>query len=348
MPPILLLSDVHIGHRNDSAIHDHHLRKYFVDVIIPTCVEKNINNIIVCGDLFDRRKFINFEILYKWKREVFDILHQHMISVHVVVGNHDVAFKNTNKVNSPELILAEYPYIQVYCEPKDAHIQGVDFAMIPWINEENREETYEYIRTTGAPIAIAHLEVNGFSMRPGESCEHGIGRDLFERFASVYTGHFHLQSEQGNIRYMGCPTEHSLGEAGHATGFHLLDTDTLELTFVENPNKLYIDITYVGKATVIPDGITGKFVRIYNKSNDKKFNAFVAGVEQHLAPYRIECFDVVDTQEDAVVAVTDLKDVKDMTNIIRDIVVADTTIDLVARENILKLANELYQASLSK
>lgn len=347
MSLVLLLSDIHIGHRNDSAIHDHHLRKYFVDVIIPTCKEKNIRSIIVCGDLFDRRKFINFEVLYKWKREVFDHLATNHVNIHVVLGNHDVAFKNTNAVNSPELVLAEYDNIIVHASPRDYHVDGIDFAMIPWINEENREETYEYIRTTTAPIAIAHLEVNGFSMRPGESCEHGIGRDLFERFASVYTGHFHLQSEQGNIRYMGCPTEHSLGEAGHATGFHLLDTDTHELTFVENPDKLYVDITYTGKTTVIPDGITGKFVRIFNKTADKKFNAFVTGVEQHLRPYRIECFDVVEA-EDQVPVVTDLKDVKDMTNIIRDIVVADTSIDLVARDHILKLANELYQASISK
>ena len=53
------------------------------------------------GDAFDSRKSVDYQSLEWAKRVVFDRLKKY--DVHMIVGNHDCYYKNTNNVNSPEL-----------------------------------------------------------------------------------------------------------------------------------------------------------------------------------------------------------------------------------------------------
>ena len=57
---IALLGDVHVGARNDNlAIHDY-FEKFYNEVFFPYLLEHKIDTIVQFGDLFDRRKYINF------------------------------------------------------------------------------------------------------------------------------------------------------------------------------------------------------------------------------------------------------------------------------------------------
>ena len=95
------------------------------------------------GDTFDNRTGINYSALRWAKDNYFQLLCDRAISVYTVVGNHTAYYKNTNKVNACELLLREYDNIHVISEYEELNIGGLDVAFVPWVNSENKEDTYE-------------------------------------------------------------------------------------------------------------------------------------------------------------------------------------------------------------
>jgi len=105
---LCILGDTHFGARGDSLDFHNYFKKFYDDVFFPYLVENKINVVVQMGDLFDRRKFINFNSLYLSRKYFFDKLKENNINLYTLIGNHDVAFKNTLEVNSPSLLLNEY------------------------------------------------------------------------------------------------------------------------------------------------------------------------------------------------------------------------------------------------
>ena len=175
---VALLTDTHFGARGDSLIFFDYFMKFYNEVFLPTLEEREIDTIIHLGDVFDRRKFINFNILDRVKDQLFDEFRIRDIDMHVIVGNHDTYYKNTNEVNSVSLLLNDYDNITVYPEPCTIELDGSKILMLPWINPENYDETIEEINNTESLIALGHLELSGFKMSPGVVNEHGLSKSL--------------------------------------------------------------------------------------------------------------------------------------------------------------------------
>ena len=97
---IALLTDTHFGARGDDQAFDRFFEKFYIDTFFPTLEKKGINQIIHLGDVFDRRKYINYITLQNCKRYFFDETKKRNIKVYGIVGNHDVYFKNTNNVKN--------------------------------------------------------------------------------------------------------------------------------------------------------------------------------------------------------------------------------------------------------
>ena len=139
MLKIALISDQHFGARNDSVGFLDFYQKFYDNTFFPTLDAAGISTVLILGDTFDRRKYINF-YTYKRAREMFfDRLAEKDIQVLMLAGNHDTYFKNTNEVNSVELLLQEYTNIEVISEPKTVHVYDIPnhiqypICMMPWI-----------------------------------------------------------------------------------------------------------------------------------------------------------------------------------------------------------------------
>lgn len=65
---IALLGDTHFGMRNDSLDFHHLYEKFYTNVFFPKLKENGIKTIVQVGDLFDRRKYINFNTLALCRR----------------------------------------------------------------------------------------------------------------------------------------------------------------------------------------------------------------------------------------------------------------------------------------
>ena len=164
--------------------------------------------------------------------------------MHTIVGNHTAYYKDTNEINSVDLLLREYDNVVVYGSPTEVEIGGLKTFFIPWINDENREDTMAIMKRTKAKVAFGHLEMRGFYANKTYICEHGEDKANYSKFEKVFSGHYHHRNFQDNVYYLGNPYEIYWHDVEETRGFHIFDTETLEHTPVNNPHRLFYVISY--------------------------------------------------------------------------------------------------------
>jgi DNA repair exonuclease SbcCD nuclease subunit len=233
-----------MGARGDSSIFNEFFFKFWENTFFPYLKENNIKHICHLGDVVDRRKFINFVTLNSWRKRFFDVLENEGITMDVIVGNHDVFYRNTNEVNAMHELFYGYKNINVYIDPVDLNFDGLSVAMMPWINSSNYESSLQFLKETKSEVVFGHFEIAGFEMDRGNVCHSGLNKKVFDRFDIVLSGHFHHKSSSGNITYLGNQYEMTWADHGDQRGFHVFDTDTREIDFVKNPFKIFHKISY--------------------------------------------------------------------------------------------------------
>ena len=113
---VAILTDTHYGARKGSKFLHDFFKKFYDDIFFPTLERENIKAVIHMGDAFDNRRSIDLQSLEWAKQVVFNRIAEMGITMHMIVGNHDTYFKNTNSVNSVGLLLKEYDNIKIYSE----------------------------------------------------------------------------------------------------------------------------------------------------------------------------------------------------------------------------------------
>lgn len=242
---IALLNDTHFGCRNDSKLFLDHQEQFFTDLFFPICKEHSVTKILHLGDLFDRRKYINFYTLERSKAFFFDVLKKHSFEMHLILGNHDTYFTTTNDVNSSALLLKEYAFIHIYeKDPIELSFGSTNIVMCPWLVKDTFETSLKKLKKSKAHILMGHFDLKGFEMMKGIVSDHGLDHKQFSHFEQVLSGHFHHGSTYSNVRYLGTQYEMTWSDYGSKKGFYLLDTETRDLEFYENPNRIHHKLEY--------------------------------------------------------------------------------------------------------
>ena len=250
---LCILGDTHFGARGDSLDFHKYFQKFYDEVFFPYLIENDIKVVFQMGDLFDRRKFINFNSLYLSRKYFFEKCERLGIQLHTLIGNHDVAYKNTLEVNSPSLLLNEYNNIEIYEEFDTVDFDGVSIDVVPWICDDNVDDIFNRMKESKAQICFGHFEIAGFEMDRGNVCESGIDKQSLSKYDVVLTGHFHHKSTDGNITYVGTPYEMTWADWNDPKGFHIFDTETREMNFVKNSFSMFHKITYDDGKTTFED-----------------------------------------------------------------------------------------------
>ena len=275
---VAILTDSHYGAKKGSKhLHDY-FELFYKNVFFPALEEHEVETVIHMGDAFDSRKSIDYQSLEWAKRVVFEPLKQY--DVHMIVGNHDCYYKNTNNVNSPALLLKDYPNIKTYSSPTNTKVGGIDMTFIPWICSENYDETLKVLKKSKAKVAMGHLELKGFRVNKHLVMEeHGLEANLFSNFTKVFSGHYHTRSDNGTVFYLGNPYEMYWTDVNDTRGFHIFDTETLEHTPINNPYKLFYNIYYddTPHQTFDASEYSNKIVKVIvrKKSKQKDFEKFI-------------------------------------------------------------------------
>ena len=276
---IAIITDQHFGARKNSKLFHDYFLKFYNEVFFPTLEQYGITTVIDMGDTFDSRKGIDFSALSWAKNNYYDRLQEMGIKVHTIVGNHTAYYKNSNHINAVDLLLREYDNVIVYSEPTEVLLDKLNVLFLPWINQENEELSLNTIKKTSCRCAMGHLELQGFRVNRQILMEHGLESELFKKFETVFSGHYHTRSDNGTVFYLGNPYEMFWTDVGDTRGFHIFDTDTLEKTPINNPFRLFHNIYYedTNHQTFDTREYENKIVKVIvrKKSDTKKFEKFI-------------------------------------------------------------------------
>ena len=279
---IALITDTHYGARKGSKVFHDYFQKFYENVFFPTLEERGITHAIHLGDSFDNRKSIDFWALDWAKEHVYDQFKRLGVKVYTIVGNHDAYYKNTNEVNAVDSLLASYDNIVRFSKPTEIDIEGFKTLLLPWICANNYDETITAIKNTKSNSAFGHLELNGFALFPGlvqTNAHMGIDVSIFNKLDVVFSGHYHTRSNDGKVFYLGNPYQLYWNDADDKRGFHIFDTETYNLEFIENPYNMFEKVYYEDTNSKLFDAryLKDKIVKVIvrKKSSQLEFDKYV-------------------------------------------------------------------------
>jgi DNA repair exonuclease SbcCD nuclease subunit len=273
---IALITDTHWGVRNDNQSFLDMINRFHGEVFFPYIKENNIDTVIHLGDIVDRRKYISYTTLRDMNKNFIEKCQTENLDLHILIGNHDVTYKNTNEVNSMNELYNQD--VKGYSEAQEVEFDGCKILFLPWINNQNLEQSMRMINGTTAQVVMGHLEIAGCLMQRGMVNDHGLNIDTFKAFDIVMSGHFHTRSITNNIHYLGCPYELTWSDYQDPKGFHIFDTDTRELEFIENPIHMFHKVFYDDSEMSVEDitninfdDYTGTLVKVIKQTTDNPY-----------------------------------------------------------------------------
>ena len=291
---VAIFTDSHAGVRGDAVSFADYQDRFYKDTFFPYLREHNITTIFHGGDFFDRRQFVTLKTMDRLRQTFCKELNSGDFHMHLLVGNHDVLYRNTNAINSPDVIFHNYPNVTIYTEP--TVVEGV--LLVPWINKENYASTISTLESTPAKYVLGHFELAGFEMHRGQVSDSGMSADIFHRFELVMSGHFHTRSSKGNVTYLGSPFEMTWSDFNDPRGFHIFDTETGELEFIQNQESMFFRCEYdtiENQRSWLPyksPMLTDKYVKIIvkNKGSAYEFDQWLKEITTY-APADIQVIE---------------------------------------------------------
>lgn len=346
---VAIWCDTHYGIRNDNHVFYEYQKKsneYFFGKLDQLGVKTSIH----LGDLTDRRKYLNYVTGQRVKQDLLDPLGSY--DSHIICGNHDVYYKNTNAVNSLEALVDQHH--KTYIDPTEIDIGGYKICLLPWINADNIEASTKLIRNTKAEICLGHLEISGFEMHTGAVCDHGLEYSLFEKFDVVGSGHFHHRSSYGPVHYLGAAYEFTWSDFNDARGISVLDLETRTFEFIRNPYSIFNVYRYDdvhALEQIEKDLESGDFSRfkdnyvkilVENKEKPYTFDQILDKIYE-VGPVDLKISDNMNYLVD------DLEDVEEMENTtdLMNKYVDGLGLDKGKTKSVKGLMNELYQEAIS-
>lgn len=322
-----IITDTHWGVRNDNRAFLSNFQTFYKDIFFPELEKRGITQIYHLGDVFDRRKYVNYVTLNTFNESFINPIVEKGLEVDGIVGNHDTYFKSGNHINSlKEVIEGRHDNIRFYWEkPKEVRLGDTKILMVPWINSSNYAESMDIIKKTKASIVFGHFDIQGFRFNSGKMVDSGFDKRFFKRFELVMTGHYHLKQSQDNIQYLGAPYEMNWGDYNQPKGFHIFDSETRKLEFVRNTNRMYYKVVYDDKDKTIDEMLekdlsfcNGCYVKVIitNKENPHLFDLFMDNlykatpaniqvVEDHLNYDSVSDSDLIDQTKDTLTIMQD-------------------------------------------
>jgi hypothetical protein len=189
-------------------------------------------------------------------------------------------------------------------------------------------------------------------MYRGAPSHEGLEPKLFDKFDMVFSGHYHHKSSRGNIHYLGNPYELTWQDHDDPRGFHILDLETQDLEFIQNPNKMFKKLIYDDKVDDIKTITTMDLTQlktsyvkvvVVNKTNPYLFDTLINRLYQ-IGPIDITIAEDFTEQED--IQDDDVDQAEDTTTILNKYV-DNLTTDL-EKDKIKNLLRGLYVEALNE
>lgn len=236
---IFLLGDLHFGTRNNSLewfdIQKTFILDWFIESIKKNGFDPEFDILVQTGDLNHVRESTNIRIS-NGMLEVYDkLVETFKKGIHIILGNHDVYYKDRTDVHSLKEIDIMYDTIKVYEKPEVLTINSKhNILMYPW--EHDVKVMNNKVKTFGSDYLICHADIRDFKLNKWTKLEIGLGIKELSLFKHVYSGHIHIRQEDRNVTYVGTPYQLDRGDFENIKGYYILNVEGDEIThkFIEN------------------------------------------------------------------------------------------------------------------
>jgi predicted phosphodiesterase len=295
---VAIITDTHFNFKKGNKVFHEYFEKFYKQVFFPTLKKYKIDTVIHMGDMFDNRKATDYWSIDWTRRVILEPLKKY--NVHVILGNHDIFYKNTTELNSPMLLLNDYKNIKVYDKPTTVQVGEHKILFVPWITPEGEQETLQAVQNTLAKVCMGHLELSGFYVNKGTFQQHGRDKLLFNKFEKVFSGHYHTRNDDGKIFYLGNPYQLYWTDYNDKRGFTIFDTETYEVIAIDNPFEMFKICKY--DEDKLEDDLSsyeGCIVKliIENKTDQHKYEKFLDKLIQ-VHPHELKIIEHIKLNSD--------------------------------------------------
>lgn len=300
---IVVFTDIHFGLRQNENRHNAECVA-FIEWMIQEAQEFGAKQCIFSGDWHHHRSAVQTSTL-NYSNRAFEILSKNFDTTYIVVGNHDMFFRDKRDVHSV-IHATNFKNINVI---NDITLIG-DVVLAPWLIGDEHKKIVKYTQ----PYVFGHFEFPHFLMNAMVAMPDvgHIKADYFKgKNQHVFSGHFHKRQSQLNthgvgIHYLGNCFPHDFSDSGDDDrGIMLLELGkepiykkwpaapkyrTLNLSeLIENPDK-HIDSFTIAKVLVDMDLSYEETITV-KEAMIKDYNIR----ELKLIPNRNNVSDIIDT-----------------------------------------------------
>jgi len=234
---IKILGDIHFGVRKNSALF-HTILMESLDWFMKTV--KKTDSVVILGDIFDSRSSVDFKILND-AIGFFNTLSSKCKEVYILVGNHDLYYKE-NELMNVNCRFLESKNIRIVYEMGVLNIQDKQCLFIPWIDSpESKSDALNQL-IHPHDIVFGHLDTVGLYGAKVQD-ELMFALDDFGPNKNIVSGHFHKRSDRGDIKYIGAVINQTFNDVGDTKGYMTFNKKN-EIKFFEGicPKFEYITI----------------------------------------------------------------------------------------------------------
>jgi DNA repair exonuclease SbcCD nuclease subunit len=199
--------------------------------------EQGCKYIVNLGDFFDKPDLSSETITAVQDIQWSNIVHYHL------VGNHDAS--NSSLIFNSANVLMTGNH-NIITEPQLMLLDDCDILFLPYVVECDRKPLDQYLLDkngnyidTGKPrVILSHNDISGIQLGPVVSRTGFAIEELEANATLAIHGHLHNgQNITEKVVTLGNITGKDFGEDAfkHSHNVAILDTKTMELTYIENP-----------------------------------------------------------------------------------------------------------------
>ena len=202
---VACFTDIHFGMKGNSRIHNDDCEA-FIYWFIDQAKAHGCETCIFLGDWHHHRSSTNVSTM-NYTVSNMERLGKAFEKVYVIMGNHDLFYRDKREINSMEFI-RNIPNIHIVNE----WIETEDVAIVPWIVQNE----WKRIPQMKQRYMFGHFELPYFQMNAMVEMPDvgGIKAEHFVNQEYMFTGHFHKRQVRKNISYMGNAFPHNYADAG--------------------------------------------------------------------------------------------------------------------------------------
>lgn len=307
----IVLGDTHFGVKGFNEEFLDNQLKFFHEQLFPYMKENGIDTIVQLGDLLDNRKIMNIKTFDRIVNELLEPIKQMGFKMITFLGNHDIYYSSTLEINIVKYFQDLYPdNITVLEKPEIFEMGNYKYKMFPWLVDGKISQA----DLKGADVVFGHFEIKNFEMVKGHIDQKSdLSSGFFKKIKGlkrVVSGHYHIQSTDGFVMYVGTPYQINWGDYATPRGFFVFEGHDYE--FIENSaSSKFVKLKYNDKAEKVlelsgyyergkfydsvdelPDLTNHQIKFFINEARDKEYETF--SFDLHQAGLK---FDVINNVE---------------------------------------------------